>query len=246
MTSRARIRRTLALTLVLLLAPAALARGDASYDRVASAYAASGGQLDPCTFTQEDLQSALDGIPRALADVVPDLRRAMEDGIRAHEAGDCEGVEPTASEGTATTPGAATPPVTTPTTPTPTPADGAGAPGATTPGAAVPGTTTPPPDAGAPATTPAPAAGTPTPSAGGTVTTPSVQQPGVARDRTPLVAGAIALGALLLAALLLWAIARWRGWDPPWVARMRHAWGEAGYRATSTWSEFTDWLRLGR
>jgi hypothetical protein len=37
-----------------------------------------------------------------------------------------------------------------------------------------------------------------------------------------------------------------RGWDPGWIARMRHGWGEAGFRTTSTWSEFTDWLRLGR
>jgi hypothetical protein len=87
---------------------------------------------------------------------------------------------------------------------------------------------------------------TPTPSADGTVTTPSVQQPGVARDRTPLLVGLVALGALLVLALALWALARVRGWDPPFLARVRHAWGEAGYRATSTWSEFTDWLRLGR
>jgi hypothetical protein len=66
------------------------------------------------------------------------------------------------------------------------------------------------------------------------------------RDRTPLVVALIAAGALVLLALLLWGWARMRGWDPGWTARMRHAWGEAGFRTTSTWSEFTDWLRLGR
>jgi hypothetical protein len=50
----------------------------------------------------------------------------------------------------------------------------------------------------------------------------------------------------VLLALLLLGWARMRGWDPGWAARMRHAWGEAGFRTTSTWSEFTDWLRLGR
>jgi hypothetical protein len=232
MTSRARIRRALALTLALLLVPAALAHADAAYDRVASAYAMAGGQLDACTFTQADLQAALDGIPRELADVVPDLRRAIEDGIERHRDGGCEGIEPTASDGTATTPGAATPPVTTPTTPVPpvTPDDAA-----TTPAAGAPGATTP--GAGAPPAVAAP---------DGTVTTPSVQQPGVARDRTPLVVGLIALGALLLLALALWGVARMRGWDPVWAARARHAWGEAGYRVTTTWAEFADWLRLGR
>ena len=58
--------------------------------------------------------------------------------------------------------------------------------------------------------------------------------------------GAAALGGLLVALLLLWGWARLRGWDPTWAARARHAWGEAGYRVTNTWSEFTDWLRLGR
>jgi hypothetical protein len=37
-----------------------------------------------------------------------------------------------------------------------------------------------------------------------------------------------------------------RGWDPSWIGRVRHGWREAGFRTTSTWSEFTDWLRLGR
>ena len=42
------------------------------------------------------------------------------------------------------------------------------------------------------------------------------------------------------------ALARWQAWDPPWLARWRHATGEAGWRAGNAWAEFTDWLRLGR
>jgi hypothetical protein len=50
-------------------------------------------------------------------------------------------------------------------------------------------------------------------------------------------AGLLALtGATLSAAQLL-------GWDPRWVARVRHSWGEAGYRVAGIWSEFGDWLR---
>jgi hypothetical protein len=76
---------------------------------------------------------------------------------------------------------------------------------------------------------------------------PSTQPAGTPeRDRTPLLVALIALGALVLGALLLWGWARMRGWDPAWAGRLRHSWGEAGFRTTSTWAEFTDWLRLGR
>jgi hypothetical protein len=77
-------------------------------------------------------------------------------------------------------------------------------------------------------------------------TTPGVQPPPTKRSTRPLVIGAIALGALLLLTLLLWGWWRLRGWDPDWAARARHSWREAGYRVSSTWAEFTDWLRLGR
>jgi cytochrome c-type biogenesis protein CcmH/NrfG len=66
------------------------------------------------------------------------------------------------------------------------------------------------------------------------------------RDTTPLLVAAIAIGVLALLALLTWAWWRLRGLDPSWTKSWRHAWGEAAYRTTSTWSEFTDWLRLGR
>ncbi len=188
-----------------LLVPAAAAHADAAYDRVAAAYAQSGGQLDPCQFTQAQLQEGLAGIPAAVRDVVPDLKRALRDGVAAHQRGDCAGREP----GAATTQAGAVPPVTTE-APAPTPAP-------------APVTTT--------TTTPAPA---------------SSGQRTHADDRTALLVGLIALGAALLGALLLWGWARMRGWDSTYSARMRHAWGEAGFRVSTTWSEFGDWLRLGR
>ncbi len=222
MTPRARILRALALAAALLLLPAATALADrATFDRVSAAYADNAGELEPCWFSQADLESALEGIPRNFEDVVPDLRRAIEAGIAAHRAGDCRGIEPTGGPAESETP----PPATTPTTPT------------------APDTTAvAPPPAGTP-TTPA---GTPPATPQQVTTTPGVQPPGTKRSTRPLVIGAIALGALLLLALLTWGWARLRGWDPPWAARMRHAWGEAGYRVTSTWAEFSDWLRLGR
>ena len=56
----------------------------------------------------------------------------------------------------------------------------------------------------------------------------------------------ILAGAALIVALVLLAFARWWAWEPPWLLRWRHATGEAGWRAGEAWSEFTDWLRLGR
>lgn len=213
MSSPARIRSLLALPLLALalLVPAATAHANAAYDRVATAYAEGGGRLDPCQFSVAQLEAALAGIPPQVANVVPDLRRAMGDAIKTQARGGCKGRTP-GSGGATTPPAVATPPVTTPTT-------------------AVP--TTPAP---APTTAPQPTATQPQPA-----TTPA-RHP----DRKPLLVAAIAIGALLLLALGAWLWARMRGWDPAWIARQRHAWGEAGFRTTSTWSEFTDWLRLGR
>jgi hypothetical protein len=217
-------RHLAVLLAVALLALAAPARADQAYDEVASAYAQAGGHLDPCAFSTAKLTAAVRGIPPAIRNVVPALRAAMVKAIAAHERGDCRGVKP--EEGT--TGGAqagatgSAPPVTTPPVTTP--------PATTQTAPAAPTATTPTTVAPAPATT----------------------QPGAAtdrareRDRTPLLIALIAVGALVLLALLLWAVARTRGWDPGWAARMRHGWGEAGFRTTSTWSEFTDWLRLGR
>jgi hypothetical protein len=104
---------------------------------------------------------------------------------------------------------------------------------ATTPGATAPATT-------APATTPP--ATTPAPAPAQTAPQPTVTS---GNDRA---AGLLLLlvGALVLIALVVWALARWQAWEPPWLARWRHATGEAGWRAGNAWAEFTDWLRLGR
>jgi hypothetical protein len=56
----------------------------------------------------------------------------------------------------------------------------------------------------------------------------------------------IALAALLVLACLAWALARRRAFEPHWLLSLRHAMAEAGFRASATWSEFADWVRLGR
>lgn len=214
----------LAFALSASLALATPAQANKAYDTVANAYARAGGHLDACAFTQAQLEAAVHGIPANIRNVVPALRAAMVEGVAAHERGDCRGIEPTEGATGGATPGhvpsTTVPPVTTP-------------PVTTQTAPAVPAATTPT----TPATTAPPTA---------TTTQPAAASTSPKRDRTPLVIALIALGVLVLAALLGWAAARMRGWDPTWASRMRHAWGEAGFRTTSTWSEFTDWLRLGR
>jgi hypothetical protein len=58
----------------------------------------------------------------------------------------------------------------------------------------------------------------------------------------------IALGLLALALLVaLLAVAAGRfGWGGERLAAARHAWGEAAYRASGTWGDFVDWVRVGR
>jgi hypothetical protein len=55
-----------------------------------------------------------------------------------------------------------------------------------------------------------------------------------------MIAGLLALGCGA------WAIARARAFEPHWLLSARHTVAEAGFRASSTWSEFSDWVRLGR
>jgi hypothetical protein len=57
---------------------------------------------------------------------------------------------------------------------------------------------------------------------------------------------AAAAAAFVALCCLLWAIARMNAFEPRWTLSLRHALAEAGFRASATWAEFTDWARLGR
>jgi hypothetical protein len=63
-------------------------------------------------------------------------------------------------------------------------------------------------------------------------------------DRDLTLPGAL-LAAALLGAILL-ALSALAASRSPRLAGMRHAWREAGHRTRGTWSDFSDWLRLGR
>jgi hypothetical protein len=100
---------------------------------------------------------------------------------------------------------------------------------------------------------PTPAVSTPSvqTAAPGQATTPAHAPASSAKassgDR-PLSSGAIAivaLAALLVLACLGWALARRSAFEPHWLLSLRHATAEAGFRASATWSEFLDWVRLG-
>lgn len=121
-------------------------------------------------------------------------------------------------------------------TPSPTPTE---TPAATpTPGATESGQQ-PPPAATATPTPPPPPAPTPSPA-------PASAQ---AQDDEDLPIAGIALAALALAVALaaLTVLFMSRGEEGEQrMARVRHVWGEAAYRAGGAWLDFKDWVRLGR
>jgi hypothetical protein len=56
---------------------------------------------------------------------------------------------------------------------------------------------------------------------------------------------AAVIAALVALTCLVWAIFRFSAIEPHWLLSARHSLAEAGFRASATWAEFTDWLRLG-
>ena len=62
--------------------------------------------------------------------------------------------------------------------------------------------------------------------------------------RRPAIAIA-AVAALVALLCIVWGIARMLTFEPRWTQSLRHAMAEAGFRASATWAEFSDWARLG-
>jgi hypothetical protein len=131
-------------------------------------------------------------------------------------------------------------------------APGAGAGGASTPGAAAGGTTTPTTTVTPSARSTLPQIGT---AAAGSGSAPLRSTPAGTPGRTAarhsggLSTAAIALAALaalVALACAVWGVARLLAYEPRWTLSARHAVAEVGFRASSTWAEFSDWIRLGR
>jgi hypothetical protein len=135
---------------------------------------------------------------------------------------------------------------------------GTQAPAATPTGSGAPGGGTP-----APVTTPNPSVATPS-AAGGPAApngaglpTLAGGQPGSSlsgarssprHSSRGLSTGAIVIAVaagLLALGCAAWAVARRRALEPRWSLTLRHELAEASFRASATWAEFTDWVRLG-
>jgi hypothetical protein len=56
----------------------------------------------------------------------------------------------------------------------------------------------------------------------------------------------VVLAALIALGCLAWAAARMLALEPRWTLSLRHALAEAGFRASATWAELADWMRLGK
>ena len=188
-------------------------------------------RLDPCRYTEKQLRDLKDLIPNDIAQY-SDFGAAVDDALARRAQGACN--KGGAKDGTASAAPAAAPG----TAPPPPPAAAGGAPAVSVTPAA-PAAAQPPPT---PGTAPAPApdvAGRDAIGIAARATEPATDAP------VPLIALAVLAGLLALATMAV-GVARWRAWEPAWAERFRHAAGEAGWRASSTWAEFTDFVRLGR
>lgn len=216
---------TLIVVLLALLAAAPAAQAGPFKDIFAS-YKKT-GRVDACAWSAQQLADAKRQVPNDIEQYAPDFPNALNDAIQRRAAGGCA---KSAAAPAATTTAAAGG-----SSPGPGPTATTGVPPGTTP-AAPPSGQAPQP---APTSSPAPAI------ADKAVLAASKTRSSDAGIPAPLVALAV-IGGLMALAALLYALARWWAWEPRWLVRWRHAGAEAGWRASGSWAEFMDWLRLGR
>lgn len=224
------MRRTLSLLLavglsLLLAAPARAALAD----RLLSDFA-DDGVIDACKYSENDLGHVKDLIANDIDSYEPDFRTAVDAMIEKRAQGGCASKkQPGGGASAATaTPGSSG------SSSGPSSGTGAGAGASRTSGGGaqrVPG----------PGQTPAPS---PLIGAHSIAEAARADDPG-GTPPFPLIAIGVLLALLALGALVF-GTARWIGWQPAWAGRARHAAAEAGSRASSTWAEFTDFVRFGR
>ncbi len=158
-----------------------------------------------------------------------------------------KGAIPTSTTTTTTTPATSTPASSTPASSTP----AASTPASTTPGSAQPGTvapaTTTPATTTVPATTTsAPTNTTPTTTTrSGTVVVVTHKSTSKGTHLSTAALVLAVLGALLALGAIVWALARWLALEPRWTVSLVYSLREASSRASATWAEFSDWVRLG-
>jgi len=210
------------------------------------------GEIEPCDHTAAAYRKTLEEITPEIEEETPAFRPAVEAAEQAREDGKkCKGA-PASDEEDKSAPK------------TDAPAASGSSPGSTgggspaqptSPGPAAPsGGSAPAPSGGdAPVQSDAPPATTPAPAAPVTAApAPAAEETGPVllsrpHEGTPLgLLIAVALLGLALLAVLAALALRRLGWGEERLAGVRHTWAEAGYRASGTWADFVDWVRLGR
>jgi hypothetical protein len=213
---------------LLILAPAAVAQ-DLPPDirKVFNDYGAD-GLISPCKHTVGELERTKAAIPPDIDQYAPDFPPLVDLALEAHARGECAGKKPQPVTNEPLVPVRPRTPAATPKpgrTPVPTktvvsepPETGA---------AVVPSSTPPGP-----------------PRADAQVRKVSDARP--AND-TPAPVWMLGLGAGLLALALIAVLVagRTRRGEAAFE-HFRHAWGEAAWRTSGTWVDFTDWVRAGR
>lgn len=221
-----------------LLVAAAPASAD-TFDEVFKDYAAD-GQIDPCDFTTKELNEVRDDVPPDIEQYAPDFPAALTLAIEARGKGGCAKAKaaPSGSSSGEAAPAA-------PATP-PSGGGGGAAPAPESPAPPTPDPTaaTPVPETPQPAPAPVPAEV----AADGAITRAAQAELAAGRsdDLPAAIVGLGVLAVLLALTGIAWLLARTLAWDPAWGASVRHACEEAGWRVSGTWSDFTDWIRLGR
>jgi cobalamin biosynthesis Mg chelatase CobN len=194
------------------------------------------GALNPCKYTSSELGQIKSLIANDTDAYSPDLRSAIDAMLERNAEGACNKKKTPAQSGGggSTTPGGAG------STGTPNSGSGQSAPTQSSngSGATAPGVAKPAPTPGNEATA-APLISNDAINVAARSDDPGDLPP------VPLLVLA-ALMALMALGAIVYGVIRFTGWEPSWAPRARHAAAEAGWRASSTWAEFTDFVRFGR
>ena len=191
-------------------------------------------RIDACRYSEKELRQLKDLIPNDANAYAADFAAAVDDALASRAQGGCN-TEKAQSQGATNAPatgggtGSTQPPVPSGTAP------GSGSAAPSTPNVAK----APPTPAAQPTAAPEIVAIRDAITVAARTNDPATDAP------FPVLALAILAGLFALSGLVV-AAARWRGWEPAWADNFRHAAGEAGWRASSTWAEFTDFVRFGR
>lgn len=226
------MRRTLPLLLAVGLSLALAAPASAALaDRLVSDFA-NDGSLDACKYTEGEL-GQIEGLIGNDTDAYePDFRTALDSMIEQRAQGACNKKRQPSSGGGEDTSG-------TPASPGSTGGSTGGSSGTTSGSGAAPTAT------GEVGQVPRPDQAGPSPLISDSIAVAARSGEEGGPAPFPLLAIGV-LAALLALGGLVFGAARWTGWEPAWVDRVSHAGAEAGWRASSTWAEFTDFVRFGR